>query len=458
MNDMDLTTDPSWLATTFLADYIWSPEENPPMNTSFYTLRRWKEDFYIWKNGRYRKIAEDTVRVNVTRYLQDLSRDTLYYEKRLTRITKNLISNVIVNIEPLVHIRETWEMNSFLDSDRSGNVLSLENGLLNLDTRRLDPHTPDFFTTVKLPFDYDPDAKCPLFDAFLEQVMLNRRDYIDLLLEFMGYLFRPDLSEQKLLLCVGDGANGKGVLFEVISALVGVENCSQVPISRFADRFTLQGTIGKVCNLTNESSHVLEEEAENVLKSYCSGDRMTIDRKHREPLEVKPTAKLLISTNALPRYNDKSHAIWRRILLVPFDYNVDETSQIRNLADKLKKELPGILNRALEGLDRLNACGFTIPHGQKELMEEYRRDADPARAFLLDNYEESLIGTHVRCSELYEAYRRFCEKTGCRPMNDRTFGREVRRTFPKVKRQRIGYGSNREYVYENLMPYIPYKP
>ncbi len=454
MKDIDLDTDPMQLANFFLCDYIWAPCENPSFLDVFYTLRRWREDYYLWENGRYRKVSKDTVRVKLTDYLKKWARGIFTSQHRVIRITTNFVKNVTINIDPEIHIKENCQLNSFLNSPNDGHYLCLENGLLNLDTRELIAHTPDYFTITKLPFNYDPDAKCPMFDAFCQQITLNRQDYIDLLMEFIGYLFRNDLHEQKFLLCYGDGANGKGVLFEVIQALVGHENCSQVPISRFGDKFSLQSTIGKVCNVTNESSHILESEAENVLKSYAAGDRMTVERKFREAVEVRPTAKLLISTNALPRFNDKSQAIWRRILLVPFDYKVEEKSQNKNLAQELKTELPGILNRALQGLDRLNRQGFTQPNGHKELIEEYRMDTDPARAFLLDNYEASLIGQSVRCSDVYGAYRQFCEDTGCMPMNERAFGRQVRRIFPKVNRHRIGERNKREYVYKGLVSYV----
>lgn len=259
------------------------------------------------------------------------------------------------------------------------------------------------------------------------------------------------MREQKFLLCVGEGANGKGVLFDVIQALVGVENCSQVPISRFGDRFALYSTIGKVANFTNESSHILEDEAETILKSYVAGDKLTIDRKFREPVTVSPTSKLLIATNSLPRFSDKTHAVWRRILLVPFDLIIQEKYQVKDKAEQLKTELSGILNWALAGLDRLTEQGFTIPEGQKELMEDYRRDADPARAFLLDNYEQSLNGECVPCKEVYNTYKRFCEENGCYAMNERTFGQNVRRIFPDVKRRYRGPRNCREYVYEGLI-------
>ncbi|MBN2183152.1 MAG: hypothetical protein JW715_14670 [Sedimentisphaerales bacterium] len=456
-NRKEIIIDPALLATQFLTDYIWSENEDEPApETSFFTLRRWREEYYLWKDGQYIRLSDDTTKVNVTNYLQKYSDDILYAEKINVPVKTSFVSNVILNLQPKIHIRETQQLNTFLDSVDRGCFLCLQNGLLNLETRELTPHTPNYFTTVCLPYAYDPNAESPEWDVFLGDVMLRRQDYIDLLQEFVGYLFRPDLKEQKFLLCVGQGANGKGCFFDVVQSLVGPENCSQVPISRFGDRFALYSTIGKVCNFTNESSHILEDEAENILKSFVSGDAMTIDRKYREPIDIKPTAKLMVATNSLPRFTDKSEAVWRRILLVPFDLTLDQKYQIKDKADQLKQELPGILNWALVGLDRLNAKrGFTVPQGQKELMEDYRRDADPARAFLLDSYQESLNGEFVPCAEVYRAYRTFCESNGYKEMGERLFGHHVRRIFPKVERQRIGPRNNREYVYQGLVSYVP---
>lgn len=452
--------DPSRLAEQFLTDYIWTPDpDNPKVEESFFKLRRWRGEFYLWINGCYVRLANDTVQQRVMAYLRLWFKGVMWSEGIHYSVTRNLASNVLANIEAIAHIKESQELNSWLDgASQDGCFLSLVNGLLRLGKDLTQPlqlklisHTPGYFTTVKLPYDYDPNSDCPEFEKFLDEIMLGKQDFIHLLQEFIGYLFRPDLREHKFLLCVGEGANGKTTLFDVLRALIGEANCSETPISRFDDRFALYGTIGKVANLTHESSSILADEAENILKSYVSGDRMTIDRKFKDPIEVTPTAKLMISTNNLPRFTDKSQAIWRRILLVPFDLVVDEKDQVKNLAEQLKQELPGILNWALEGLDRLNQQGFTVPQGQKELMEQYRRDSDPARSFLLDKYEASLNGTYVSCKDAYKTYQQWCEANGCRQMNERTFGQHVRRIFPGIERRYVGPRGNREYVYQGLL-------
>ncbi len=165
-----------------------------------------------------------------------------------------------------------------------------------------------------------------------------------------------------------------------------------------------------------------------------------------------PTAKVIICTNALPRFSDRTWGLWRRVLLVPFDKTIAEAHQIKNLAGELRKELPGILNWAIEGLDRLNTNGsFTIPKAHADMLEEYRRDADPARAFLLETYEPSVNGDYVIAKELYSTYVSWCNEFGCSPMNERNFGHQVRRIFMGVDRKRLGSG-DREWVYMKLRP------
>jgi len=149
----------------------------------------------------------------------------------------------------------------------------------------------------------------------------------------------------------------------VLAGLYGKPNCSDTSLVRFNQPFALYSTLGKLVNMASESSHIIEHEAENVLKGYVAGDTLMFERKFKDPVFAVPTAKIIIATNSKPRFNDKTYGMWRRILLVPFDKVITEANQIKNLADELKTELPGILNWALAGLARLNKQGgFTLPH------------------------------------------------------------------------------------------------
>ena len=334
------------------------------------TLRWWKDDFYCWDDGCYHRITDAEMKAQIAEYLH----------KFVMPVTTNSIAAIMICLHKLTGVGRDVVLNSWLDDVKGARVFPLKNGNVSfsdtdIETNRprLLPHTPWYFTLSKVDYDYDPKAECPFWEAFLHDTMDRNMKYVSLLQQWVGYLFRPDLREQKFLLCTGEGANGKGVFFEVVQALLGEHNCSQLGLSSFnpkVNRFGLYTTLGKMCNLTNESSHIIEHEGETVLKSYVAGDTITFERKFREPLSAKPTAKIMIATNALPRFNDRTHAIWRRILLVPFPKIIESENQIKDLAEQLKRELPGIFNWALDGLEQLNKAGrFIEPQESKALLK-----------------------------------------------------------------------------------------
>lgn len=454
--------DPDKIAEAFLLDYLFDPQQDEaPSKQSLskgrYTFASWRQDFYQWDAGRWERISDSEIDLRIAKHLQAYNEgiDVSIGQAPKVTIGRNLIANIRLCLAARALRPETRPVNVWDNIEQNTiTTLSMKNGLLILrpdGSTELVPHTPDYFTFVQLPYNYDSAAECPMWHAFLRDVMLKRGDYILLLQQWLGYLLHPDLRLQKFLLDVGEGANGKTVFNDVVQSLVGTENCSQIPISRFNNPFVLVGTLGKMLNVTTEGVGLIEELAETTLKSFTSGDRMTFERKFRDAVSDVPTAKVMVCTNDLPRFNDKSQAIWRRILLVPFDKTIAEDKQIDTLAEELKKELPGILNWSIEGLINLNAAGrFTMPAGSKTMLEEYRRDANPARAYLLENYQPSNNGEYVGCETLYNDYKSYCNSKGYRPLVDRAFGKEVHRAFPDIKSKRPGSGNTRLRVYEGI--------
>lgn len=451
--------DPDYIAQGILnSDYVYDPG-GKGLEGGAYTLRSWRDDFYHWQTGCWVRLTDTEMKRRVTEHLQALNDRVLDSEQQIS-ISTHRANNILLCLKGRIGISEAVELNTW-DDGREALVYTVpvNNGLLCLDYKHYRPalidHTPHYFGLTKLPYNYIPEATCPEWLEFLDDVMRGQTDYMRLLQQWCGYLLRPDLKEHKFLLCVGEGSNGKTVFFDVVEAMVGSENCSHVGLSQFHRPFTVYAMLGKTANLTNESSSLIEDEGENVMKTLVSGDRTDFERKHKEPVSIRPTAKIMIATNARPRFNDKTQGVWRRILLIPFDRVIADDMQIKDYAERLKKERPGILNWALKGLRALNKNGgFMMPENSKELLEEYRRDADPARAFLLENYTMSLDGDGTPCAEVFEEYCRYCDTNKCRPMNNRTFGRHVRRIFPDVKRLRPGSRDSREWIYEGLVSYV----
>lgn len=416
------------------------------------TLRSWKDDFYAWKDGCYRRLSDSEIKGQMAEFLYRLD----------VPGTSNAVSSILISLQHQTRIGDDVTLNSWLDNVNGARVFPMANGNVSFDDidqdtgrPRLLPHTPWYFTLSKVPYNYDPEATCPLWDAFLNDVMYPDTDCILLLQQWLAYLFGPDLKEQKFLLCTGEGSNGKSVFFDVVQSLVGERNCSHLSLFGFNPKFGqfgLQSTLGKMVNMSTESSHIIADEGETILKSYVVGDELQFERKFKDPVTTRPTAKIMIATNAPPRFNDKTNAIWRRLLIVPFQKEVKEDEQIKDLSDQLKAELPGIFNWALEGVKKLNEAGrFFIPEVSKRMLEEHRKDSDPARTFLLDCCTYSPNGEYTPCEDLYNTYVLYCKDNGCMPVNSRGFGRCVHRVYPKATHKKNGGRGDRVWVYEGLV-------
>jgi P4 family phage/plasmid primase-like protien len=407
--NQDFLYQPDKLAEMFLNQYhIWNPDAEGckaeelqfVRGQADWTLKWWRGGFYIWLNGRYTPIDDENLSALVTRFLQDINRMPFNPPDPPIRITTGLVRNILRNLSGFegVYISDLRELNTWLKmedgrqtTDDGTITISFMNGLLifsnSSNASEFVKHTPKYFSLARLPYNYDKNAQCPRWQAFLDDVMQGDSQRIKLLQEWAGYLLTNTLQFQKFMLLAGEGGNGKTVFTTMQEKMVGEENACHVPLARFGESFALSPTLGKMLNTSSESSHRIDELVETALKSYTSGDRMTFDRKFREPLNTHPTAKVMMSTNQLPNFTDKSNGVWRRLLFVPFDKCVPTDEQNPELVRELTAELPGIFNWAYQGLRKLMADGqFIEPERCKEAISEYRRDTNPAKVFLEENY------------------------------------------------------------------------
>jgi P4 family phage/plasmid primase-like protien len=350
-------------------------------------------------------------------------------------VNKGLVTNALQVVESRALVKGTRPMPSRLSEGAPVNWLALDNGLLDLDAGTLGPHTSDWFSTACLPYRYEPAAKCEHWLTMLQQNLEGDDERIALLQEFFGYCLVPSTDAQACLVLAGEGGNGKSAVLAGLHALLGDENVSTVPLEGFGQRFAMVQTLGKLANIVAEVGE-LDRTAEGTLKAFVSGDRMTFEHKGRDPFTGRPTARLVISTNNLPRFSDKTNGVWRRLLLVPFNRRVPDSERVPGM-DKpewwlRQGEVPGILNWALAGLSRLRSNGmrFTEPAVCRAALDTHRRESDPAREFLLEHFEASPNAPPLKTAEVYEAYREWCEKNGQKhPLTAPAFGKQVRRVF-----------------------------
>jgi P4 family phage/plasmid primase-like protien len=432
-----------------------------------WAVRFFRNQWWVWEGKCYRLFPDSELRAGVTkavkaefdRFARRLPRTKEGKAPTAAKVTRGLVGNVIQALEGLVIVPADLDQPCWLKPRTAvgdGRMVALANGLVNIDRLLngardvLQPHSSDWFSTVCLPYEYQPDAECPRFQAFLREIFENDEERITLLQQWFGYLLAGDSSLQKFLILIGEGSNGKTVILIVLTALLGEANVSTVPLELFGERFQLTATLGKLANLVPEIG-AISRVAEGFLKAFVAGDRMHFDRKGLPGIDARPTARLMLATNTLPPFADRTGGVWRRLMILPFRVTIPPDRQDPHLAAALLAELPGIFNWSLEGWRQLRGGRFIEPKVCRELLTEYRMDSNPAQTFLLDEVR-SRRGSSIPCTELYRRYRGWCDEHGHKPVPDTQFGKDVFRAFPRVKRRKAAGGrrARRPYQYAGL--------
>lgn len=392
----------------------------------------------------YQTTTEDEVSLAILRRMQEAPALAPYCKR-------GFLADALVNLAARTALPHSVELGGWIDGGPLAVVA--QNGIIDvqayLDEREgewLLPHDPRLLSTVCLPFSVEEEADCPTWLAVLEKIMPNESTRRELQ-KWFGLMMVPDITYQKAAILVGDGSNGKSTVLEILGDLVGRKNCSSVPLERFAERFDLAAMVGKSANIAHEMGE-LDKTAEGVLKQLISGEEMTFERKHKDPYQARPTARLTFSTNVLPRFADRTDAIWRRLMIFPFNVKIKDNEKDFGILERLRAELPGIFNWAIHGLDLLKAEGLTESLEMDNAKTMYREAVNPFLQWAEERIKETGFGV-IEVSKLYEDYRAWCGTHGCHPFASRNFEAEITRHYKKdVKRP--GTDGPRPRVVEGL--------
>lgn len=323
--------------------------------------------------------------------------------------------------------------------------LNLTNGLLCLRTFVLRLHSPEHLSSIQVPYDYDPDADCPEFKRYLALAVPDP-EVRHVLKRWAGYCLIPSTQFQLALILAGPSGTGKGTFIDVLLNLLGVENTTAVALDDLGDKFRVGNLKDRLVNLVTEVN-VGKTLNDAKFKAFVAGDMVTGERKNEQPTTFRPFARFVISANAMPPVADLSDAVFRRLLIVRFeqkfadspnpDADPPELPRDPYLMDKLKAELSGILNWALEGLRELLERGdFVRPTKMLEYVQEYRLEQNNILRYAA---EACLNGPdyEVSAKEVYRRYVSWCKDQGEKPIPNNRFG-VVFKTIPGVTAHRSG--------------------
>lgn len=367
----------------------------------------WRGDFYEHVGTRYAVLDEAVM----TRWLYRMTEKATYVVKDAKG--EDEAKRWAPTKKKIADLSHALGMGVLQRIGEAEQCIAITNGVLNIHGRTLLPHDPKRFNLTSLPFAYDPAATCPAWLGFLDQVLPGDEQAQDFLAEWFGYVLSGRTNQQKMAALIGKRRSGKGTVARVLGAMAGQEATAGLDLNLAAGTFGIENLIGRSLAISGDVRWQSKNigDAVPILLGVIGEDVITVHRKNKVSWTGKLGVRFMLMSNETPTFSDRSGALGGRMVYVKFDQSFYGREDI-GLTEKLLKELPGILNWALDGLDRLDRRGrFTEPASGQAEADSVRRLSDPIGAFIEDWCE---VGPDesISLDHLYLKYRNWCESEG----------------------------------------------
>ncbi len=382
-----------------------------------------KQGFFIFNGKCWRNVEDEYIGYLITEEMKMLSKP--YYSKQI--------------INHIKHRR--YRTLDCINCNRSRLVLN--NGTLDLsDWKNIKFYKDKFFlddySTIYFDCNYDLEAKCPEFMKYLSSTFRGYEENINIIQEMFGYCLTTSVKFEKIFIFYGEGSSGKSILIDTLKTLIGESNYSTVPMSLLSKSFLRASIKDKLLNLsTEETNGIIKDTA--WIKAISSGDPIEAQFKCKDSFNFNPFCKLVYAMNDLPQIENFDKALQRRFLIIPFK-NIFRGNDIDlSLKEgKLHKEMDGILQFALTGLERLASQNkFTYSKSAQEQLESYSMESNHAERYADTYLSISNPDQYLIIKDVYKLYCEFCKENNEKPFKSSEFCKIVKRKFglPTEKRE-----------------------
>ena len=330
--------------------------------------------------------------------------------------------------------------------------IAFRNGIYDVATDTMQDFSPNIVITNKIPWDFNSAAFSELADHTLNRLACDDPAIRSLLEECIGYCFYRRNELGKAFILTGDKNNGKSTFLEVVKAILHDSNISALDAKELGDRFTTSMMFGKLANIGDDiSDDFMQGSQVSIFKKIVTGNRIKAERKGQDPFEFNPYIKLLFSANDIPRMKDKTGAVLRRLVIIPFNATFTKEDPDYDAFIKYKlveqESVEYLIRLGLEGLRRvLENQGFTNSEKVDRQLEEYEEENNPIVAFIHDqeNGEADIINETTE--DVYARYKVFCNVASMTPMSKIVFTKQInKRLKTEAVVQRIAGKTTRVY-------------
>lgn len=410
-------------------------------------MSRYRNPWLVWRGthwesdnmGEAMRLAKETIREihrEAAAIKDEEKRDAVFEHAFRSESSERIHAMVrLAATEPEITIRADQ-----LDVDRW--LFNTRNGTIDLQTNKFYKHRPTDYITKLSPVEYDKHAKCPRWLTFLNEVLHEDEELVSFIQRAVGYSLTGDVREHSLFFAYGQGRNGKSTFFEVIRELMS-DYAVQSDFSTFQSSRS-EGPRHDLARMRGARLVTAIEARgdrsfdETVLKQMTGGDTISARRLYEDFIEFQPQFKLWLAANHLPLVREQTEAFWSRILMIPFTVIIPPERRKKNLSRLLIKELPGILNWALEGCQQWRRGGLQAPDTVKKAIEDYKEEYDVASEFFTSRCSLSPKFWTPR-SALYQSFADWWMETrGRNPLSHTAFNRLVSERSDVIQKKRDG--------------------
>ena len=337
------------------------------------------------------------------------------------------------------------------------NYIAFRNGVYSLRDKKLEPFSENLVITNRIPWNYNQNAYSELADKTLDRLACHDKEIRALLEECIGYCFYRRSEMSKAFILTGDRANGKSTFLDVIKAILGDDNIAALDLSELGDRFSTAMMFGKLANIGDDiGDDFLQGTQVATFKKIVSGNRIKAERKGQDPFDFNPYVKLLFSANDIPRMRDKTGAVLRRLVIIPFDAHfspyLPDGSEDPEYNSGIKYDLtqePAIeyfIRVGLAALKRVvDGDHFTESEKVKKQLRSYEEENNPIISFINEVGRNEIVNEPT--NDVYKRYTVFCNENSMQAMGAQSFTKQVcKRLNLGITQKRVGNERFRIYV------------
>jgi putative DNA primase/helicase len=373
-----------------------------------------EDKFYVYNNGYWQSIYELELLATISEKFPNINRKTIATKKQIIEHLKMMVYK---------------NLNSFNNYD----LLNFPSCMIDAKGDNVLKHDSKYLSTLRIPYEYDSLAQCPLWINTLDGIFEGDKNKIDVLQEYFGYCLTRDVTREKALLLLGESRSGKSTILDTINHLLGEENISSVALEYLSNPQYTPMLINKMVNIDWDVASGAERFEANF-KIITSGEPVNVNQKFVKTFTFRPYCKLIMAANKFPRITDHSSAFYKRLILLPCNRVFEPHEQDLQLKKKLVGEMTGIFNWSMAGLHRLEKRGgFEVNKKfMVDAIEELREESNPIDVFFKENIIADNSGEYeIEKLELYNRYTAWCKANGNVAMANNKFGSTVYAKYSK---------------------------